>query len=261
MDKISIIIPAYNEEKRIGKTLEAYGKFYQKLKNKKIIDIEILIVINNTKDKTEEIVRIYQKKYKIIKYLNLKQGGKGFAIIEGFRDALKRKNDFIGFVDADMATSPEAFYDLIKNIDGNYGIIASRYVSGAIVNPKQRFSRVLVSRIFNMIIKALFLLNYKDTQCGAKLFRRKAIERIINSLGMTQWAVDIDLLYNLKKENLSTIEFPTIWSDKAASTLNVKKASIQMFFAVVQLRVLNSPLKRTWKFFEPAVGIIWRIVK
>lgn len=261
MEKVSIIIPAYNEERRIGNTLGSYGRFFQKLGRKKLIDTEILVVINNTKDRTEEIVRRYQKKYKMISYLNLKPGGKGLAIIEGFKDALKRKNNFIGFVDADMATSPEAFYALVKNIGNNYGIIASRYVPGAEVNPKQRFSRIFVSRVFNILIKFLFLLNYKDTQCGAKLFRRMAIEKIINSLGMTQWAIDIDLLYNLKKKNLSIIEFPTIWSDKTASTLNVKKASIQMFFAIIQLRILNSPLRRTWKFFEPVVGIIWRIVK
>jgi len=262
MEKFSIIIPAYNEEKRIGRTLEVYGSFFSRLKKQKILDTEILVVINNTSDKTEDIVKLCQKKYRVIDYLNFKEGGKGFAIIEGFKYALKNKKvNLIGFVDADMATSPEAYYDLIKNISNNYGIIASRYLPSSKVNPKQKFSRIFISRIFNILVKVLFLLNYKDTQCGAKLFRRKALEKIVPKLGMTQWAIDIDLLYNLKKENLSVKEFPTIWSDKSASKLNTKKASIQMFFAVLQLRILNSPFKRFWKFFEPMVGIVWRIVK
>jgi len=78
MEKVSIIIPAYNEEKRIGKTLEEYGKFFNDFKKNNKLGINILVVINNTKDRTEEIVKEYAKKYKFIKYLNLKPGGKGF---------------------------------------------------------------------------------------------------------------------------------------------------------------------------------------
>ena len=108
--KICIVIPAYNEEKRIGKTLEEYGAFFTNLKNKDF-QYQILVVINNTKDKTEEVVKNISKKYKEINYLNLKPGGKGFAIIEGFKWAIKKDFDLIGFVDADIATGPEAFFD------------------------------------------------------------------------------------------------------------------------------------------------------
>ena len=262
MEKVVIIIPAYNEEKRIGKTLEAYGLFFDELKRRKILDYEILVVINNTRDKTEEIVKKYQKKNNNLACLSFKEGGKGLAIIAGFKEALKdNKNSLVGFVDADMATSPHAFYDLIKNINGNYGIIASRYASGAIVKPKQTLNRIFVSRIFNLMVRGLFLLSFKDTQCGAKIFRRKAIEKILPLLGMTQWAIDVDLLYHLKQQNLSVREFPTIWKNKDESKLNLKRASIQMFFAIIQLRILNSPFKRTCIVFNPIIGTIWKIVK
>ena len=97
--KVSIVIPAYNEEKRIGNTLEKYIKF---LRDKKV-KFEILIIINNTTDNTEKVVKNYMKRFPEIRYLNFQQGGKGFAVIEGFKDALKRDNDLIGFVDADNA--------------------------------------------------------------------------------------------------------------------------------------------------------------
>ena len=126
--KISIIIPAHNEEKRIEKTLKRYLEFFKNLKKEKRLDFEVIIVINNTKDKTEEIVKKYCKKYKEISYMNFERRGKGFAIIKGFEDSIKRKNDLIGFVDADMSTSPESFYDLIKNIKDSDGILANRYV-------------------------------------------------------------------------------------------------------------------------------------
>ena len=250
MEKISIVIPAYNEEKRIGHTLEEYGKFFSYLKKKKILDSEILIIINNTKDRTEEIVREKQKKYKIIKYLNFKQGGKGFAIMEGFKDALKRKNDLIGFVDADLATMPPAFYDLVKNIKGYGGLIASRYIAGAKVSPKQSFSRILVSRMFNFLIRVLFLMPYGDTQCGAKVFKRNIIEQTINEFSITQWAFDIDLLYKIRKEKFIVKEFPTIWADKEYSKINFMKAGPRMVMAIIRLRIINSKLKFLIKGYD-----------
>jgi len=222
---VAIVIPAYNEEKRIGNTLESYGKFFEDRKNK-FFDFEIIVVINNTTDKTEEIVKIYSKKYKEIKYLNFRQGGKGFAIIEGFKEALKKEFDLIGFVDADMSTRPEAFYDLIKSM-GNYdGVIASRAIRNARVYPKQSLLRRFVSRIFNFLVRVMFMMNYRDTQCGAKIFKRKSLEIIIEKLGMTQWAFDVGLLYQMEINGLRIKEIPTVWRDVDFSKLKVKKQSI-----------------------------------
>jgi glycosyltransferase involved in cell wall biosynthesis len=255
---ISIVIPAHNEEKRIGPTLESYGKFFNDLKNKNSLDYEIIIVINNTKDKTLEIVKKAAAKNKNISYLNFKQGGKGFAIIEGFKKALKSNKSLIGFVDADASTSPEAYYDLIKNIDSYDAIIASRYVSGAKVNPKQSLRRIFVSRVFNLLVRTLFIMPYKDTQCGAKILTREATEKVVGQIGITQWAFDIDLIYRLRKNKLSIKEQATVWSDKERSTLNLKRASIQMFLAIVRLRIINSPLKPFLKIIRPLVAKVWR---
>lgn len=257
--KISIIIPAYNEEKRIASTLETYSKHFENLKKSKKINYELLIVINNTIDNTEKIVKKFQKKNKNIRYLNFKQGGKGFAIIEGFKDALKREdNDLIGFVDADMSTSPEEFAKLFDNIKYYHGIIASRYIKGAIVPSKQPIKRIIVSRIGNFIIRSLFLMPYRDTQCGAKIFRREAIRVILPKLGLTQWAFDIDLLYRIRKAGFRVKEHPTFWNDKEASKLNVKKASIQVFLAIIQLRINNSPFKPMLKILKPMVKYLWK---
>lgn len=247
---ISIIIPAHNEEKRIGNTLEEYEEFFRNLKKQKVLDFEILVVINNTQDKTPEIVKNYSKKYKEIKYISFEQGGKGFAIIEGFKDALKRDNKLIGFVDADMATSPEAFYELVKNINNCGGIIASRYIKGAIVSPKQPMQRIFVSRVYNLLIRSLFFMPYRDTQCGAKLFRKEALEKIIGDLTITKWAFDIDFIYNLRKRGFKVKEFPTVWSDKEYSTINFKRAGPLMALSVIRLRILNSPLKEFIRIYD-----------
>lgn len=251
MEKISIIIPAHNEEKRIGNTLEDYGKFFANLKKQKILNSEIIIVINNTRDKTEEIVKIYKKKYKIIRYLNFEEGGKGLAIIEGFKEALKRENNLlIGFVDADMATKPEEYYNLAKNIGIYEGIIASRYLSGAKVYPPQSLKRIIASRVYNILIKIILLLDYKDTQCGAKIFKRGCIKKVINKLSLSRWAFDIDLLYALKKQKCKIKEFPTIWSDKEYSKLNLTSSGFQMFSSLIRLRLLNSPFKFVVNWYD-----------
>lgn len=255
--KISIVIPAHNEEKRIRKTLDEYGRFFEKIrKEQKDFDFEILIVINNTQDKTEDIVKDYSKKYKEIIYLNFERGGKGFAVIEGFKDSLKRDNDLIGFVDADNSTDPEAFYDLVEKIQGNDGVIASRYMKGSKVEPKQTKQRIIASRVFNFLIKSLFLMTYKDTQCGGKLFTRRTVEEILSPLTITKWAFDVDLLYNLKKKRFKILETPTIWRDKEYSHVNFKKAAPLMALAVIRLRILNSPFKNFIKIYDKMSGFL-----
>ena len=150
MVELSIIIPAYNEENRIRSTVECYMKYF------KNYDFELIIIPNGCKDKTEEIVIQLSKEYKQIKYSVLKEAlGKGEALKEGFRIA---EGNLIGFVDADDSTKPKDFEDLIKNIKDNGCIIASRYIKGSIVKPKQKFARIIASRVFNFLVRILFLL-------------------------------------------------------------------------------------------------------
>lgn len=237
--KISIIIPAYNEEKRIENTLKEYGNFFQNLKKQKILDFEILVVINNTTDNTEKIVRKFSKKYKYIRYLNLKPKGKGFAVKEGFKYSLKRKSDLIGFVDADMSISPKAFYCLFKNISENDGIIASRWIKGAKAT-ERTWTRKITSKTFNFIATSLFFLSYKDIQCGAKIFKKKVIEEIVYELNTTGWAFDVDLLYLCKKHGFKIKEYPSVWEDKDGSKIKgLFKTSIQMLFDIIKLRFSN----------------------
>jgi len=241
---ISIIIPAYNEEQRIGRTLEDYAKFFQK-KYKK--NFELIAVLNGCTDNTLEIVKKYKKIFPQIKYLNFKESGKGFAIIEGFKSA---KGDLIGFTDADDATSAESFNNLIEHMGDYDGIIANRWSKYSIIRPKQPLSRRIASRAFNLFVRFLFGIKNQDTQCGAKLFRKGAIKEILPKIGITEWAFDIDLLYQLKKRGYTVKDIPTVWSDKGHSKLNVAKTSLQMFLAIIRLKLINSPLNFITKTYD-----------
>lgn len=243
--KLSIIIPAYNEEARIGKTLENYTKFFNKnLKNK----YEIIVVVNGSTDNTLEVVKKYSVKYKEFK----EKIGKGGAIKQGFKIA---KGDLIGFVDADSSTSPEEFLKLYNNISDYDGIIASRWMKGSVISKKQPFFRILFGRVFNLIVRILFGFKYKDTQCGAKLFKKEAVEKIIDNIGLTKWAFDIDILYLMKRNKLRIKEFPTVWGDNPDSKLKLGKTTKQMALSVVRLRLYYSP----FKFIAKAIDKILKL--
>ena len=203
--------------------------------------------MNGSTDKTIQIVKKYSKNKKQIRYFNEGKIYKGGAIIKGFKEA---KGELIGFVDADNSTKAEYFYDLVKNINEYDCAIASRWIEGAKVNPPQPLKRRIASRTFNALVRILFNINVYDSQCGAKLFKKQAIKEIIPSLGITRWAFDVDLLYQLKKRKRTILEIPTIWSDTLGSNLDIKKASKEMFLAIARLRLIYSPFKFIVKIYD-----------
>jgi len=234
--RLSIVIPAHNEEKRIGPMLEAYLPFFS---DRYGDNVEFLVVINGSTDKTDEVVAAYASRFPCVKgIVEPERIGKGGAVMMGFRRA---QGDFIGFVDADGATPPEAFQDLVDNIGEAGGIIASRWAKGSQVSPPQPLDRRVASRVFNSLTRMLFGLRLTDTQCGAKLMRREAVESILAHLGITQWAFDVDLLFQLRRAGFKIKEIPTIWHDVEGSKIQVGQASAEMILALTRLRLLYSP--------------------
>lgn len=245
MEKLSIIIPAHNEEKRdLGKTIEMYLEFFKE----KGLDFEIFVIANDCKDNTIKIIKEKQKKNKEIRYIEVEKPGKGLAVLKGFEDAIKRNVDLIGFVDADRATLPKEFYNLVKNIGKNDGIIASRGLKESVAN--FTLIRKITHWGFNFIVRIVLLLPYHDTQCGAKLFKKNALKKVIGDIKTTKWAFDIDLLYNLKNKGFVVKEIPTIWEDKEGSKMNPIKVPFQMFSSVIRLRLIYSPFDFIVKLYD-----------
>lgn len=256
MLKIAIIIPAYNEERRIGKTLEAYGGFFSRMADAKIADCKIIVVINNTTDNTEQIVKAMARKHKNISYIDMLSGGKGRAVIEGFKIALQKDFDLIGFVDADMATSPEEFFKLVESGRNSDGAIADRYLPGSEIHPAPSIKRLIAKRSFNFLIRSLLLMPFGDTQCGAKVFKKKALATVIERLSMSQWAFDAELLYHLHTHGFRILPVPTKWYDREYSTLNFWRAGPWMALGVIRLRILNSPLKKFIRIYDKLIKFI-----
>lgn len=259
MRKLSIIIPVYNEEKRIEKTLLEYFDFFDHVSKNEDFQFEIITVLNACKDNSRGVIERFRRNNLVI--LDFEKGGKGFAVIEGFKEGLRRGGDLIGFVDADMSTLPEDFYDLVKKIKGVDGTIASRYIKGSMVSPKNTFLRTLASRVYNSAIRSILLIPYRDTQCGAKLFTRKALSNVLDDIGMTQWAFDIELIYKIRKGGFSIREVPTKWSNRGDySKINFWVAGPWMTLGVIRLRILNSPFKKYVLLYDHIFGKLHKIM-
>jgi glycosyltransferase involved in cell wall biosynthesis len=243
--KLSIVIPAHNEEHRLPPMLEAYaGYFSEKYGN----EAELIVVPNFCSDRTVEVARSIGVRYPQVKVVEeSKRVGKGGAVMLGAQTA---DGDLVGFVDADGATPPEAFDELVQKISLDGCIIASRWMKGSDVSPMQPLSRRVASRCFNLMVRMLFGLKLTDTQCGAKLFRREVIQPVLRNLGVTSWAFDVDMLFQTKRLGASIREIPTVWHDVAGSKIEIGRSSVNMIVALVRLRMFYSPLR----FMIPVLG-------
>ncbi len=247
--KLSIVIPAYNEEKRIGRTLDLYAKYFVERYDGQV---EIIVVVNGSHDQTAAIAREFAGRFPQISIVIEPEAiGKGGAVMLGFKHAT---GELVGFVDADASTPPGAFEDLVKQIGDTGLIIASRYLPGSVVEPRQALPRRVASRIFNLLVRTLFGMKIHDTQCGAKIFRREVAHAILPHLGITRWAFDVDLLFQVHRLGFTMKEIPTTWRDEGGSQLKITRASTEMFIAIVRLRLIYSPFNWVVKIYDLTLG-------
>jgi len=245
-----LLIPAYNEEERIGPVLREFGRYYR---DNYRGPFELVVVLNGCRDNTLGVVQEVSREYPFIRHLNFQAAiGKGGALIEGLK--LAPAADLVGYVDADGATSPEAFHKLAKLCTGDVdAVIGSRWLPGSVLHQSQTWVRRRFSRAFHLIVQLLFWMNLEDTQCPAKVMRRQAIERVHPQLRIADLAFDVNLLYVLKREGFKLIEVPTEWTDQVGSkvTQSLLRSSLVMFLSVVRLRLVYSPFYSWLKPLRP----------
>jgi dolichol-phosphate mannosyltransferase len=221
----SIIIPAYNESKRISPLLLDLSQ----------PDIEFIFVCDGS-DTTAEIIKDYSEDHPDLNIRILKYNerlGKGGGVYAGFREA---SSSIVGFMDADNSTPVSELIRISALIGENSGIIGSRHLPYQVLHRKQPLNRRLQSRIFNSIIRLLFGLPFHDTQCGAKMFRKEAIDAVLPDLKAKGFEFDVELLWRMKRKDLSIIEVPVIWNDTENSRLRVSD-TISMFKSLIKIRI------------------------
>lgn len=251
-----LLIPAYNEEERIGPVLREFGDYYRTNYQGKF---ELVVVLNGCRDNTQGVVDEVSREYPFIRSLNFPDPiGKGGALIEGLK--LAPRADLVGYVDADGATSPQAFHELAKRCRGRIDcVIGSRWLKDSVLHQSQTWVRRTFSRCFHLIVELLFWMNFQDTQCPAKVVRRAAIEKVHPQLQTADLAFDVNFLYVLKREGFHIIEVATEWTDKIGSkvTQSLLRSSLVMFLSVVRLRLVYSPFYKLLKPLRPLEAWIY----
>ena len=243
--KLSIIIPAYNEEFRLRNMLEPFAQHFE---SKYGSDVELIVIANGCDDRTYDVASEIATKFSQIRTLNEpRKVGKGAAVVMGMRHAV---GDYIGFVDADGATDAEAFDLLYEQAKGLDGAIATRWHKESVVELPQKKIRLISSRIFNLMTRVLFDLKYTDTQCGAKIFKREALAKVLPKLGITRWAFDVDMLFHFRRNKSLVREFPTVWKDAEGSKVEVSKVALDMAAALVRLRLIYSPFRGIVRLYD-----------
>lgn len=251
---ILLLIPAYNEEQRIEPVLRDYAEFFR---SRYAGRFQIVVVLNGCVDDTLGLVERVAAEYPEIRALNFPAPiGKGGALIEGLK--LAPTTDLIGYVDADGATAPPAFLDLVEQCEGVDCTIGSRWMPGAVLHQAQSKQRRVFSRIFHILVQILFRMDIVDTQCGAKVIRREAVERIHSALCIADVAFDINLLYALKRHGFTVREVPTEWTDQLGSKIKLNRGALGILLSVIRLRLVYSPFYRWLRPLRPLEGWIYK---
>lgn len=250
-----LLIPAYNEEHRIAPVLRDYARYFKEQYAGKF---QVVVVLNGCRDNTLGVVQDVAKEYPNISAIEFPAPiGKGGALIEGLR--LAPQADIIGYVDADGSTPPAAFHALVKRVPDADCVIGSRWLPGAVLHQAQSGRRQFASRVFHAIVQLLFWMNIRDTQCGAKVMRREAVEKVHSSLRIADWAFDINLLYSLHRAGFRILEVPTEWTDRIGSKVSLVRTSVTMFLSAFRIRLIYWPSIYRWLGpLRPLEGWIYR---
>lgn len=228
---LSIVIPAYNEENRIGESLRKIND-YLKTQN---YEYEIIVVDDGSKDRTVEILMEYSNKISHLKILNNNHNqGKGYSVKKGI---FKSKGDIILFTDADLSTPIEEIDKLLGCFNKGYHIaIGSRALPDSDIKIYSAWYRQLMGKTFNKIIRLVLNLDYYDTQCGFKCFQRAAALEVFESLQLNGFSFDVEALYIAKQRGLKVKEVPVCWYNSPESKVKLIRDSSRMFWDILKIR-------------------------
>lgn len=227
---ISIVIPAYNEERRIGKTIQELSENIPNIK-------EILVVFDGN-DSTPFVALESSTKVRIVQYhTRLGQGG---AVLEGFKYA---SGDVVCFIDAD-GSAP--WYE-VKRIcslisDNNPAVYGSRWTNGAKIGKKEPLRNIIGGRVYHYLAFAILGVPVKDSFCGLKAFDRETAQKLTDKVTINDRTFNIAISYNLKLINIQPLEIGIEWSHSDGTQLPVGiKVILLMFMTLIGLRIAHSP--------------------
>jgi dolichyl-phosphate beta-glucosyltransferase len=227
----SVILPAYNESARIAATLDrilAHAAQYR-------WNVEVIVVNDGSSDDTAKIVREYAGKHPVLRLLeNPGNRGKGYSVRSGM---LHAKGEILLFSDADLSSPIEEADKLFAAIaEGADIAIGSRWVDRRLQIRRQPMHRRLMGRMFNLALRIILGLQFKDTQCGFKAFTRRSAQVIFPLQKIERWGFDPELLYLARKFGFAVREVPVAWSHREGTRIHPLRDGIRMFGELLRIR-------------------------
>jgi dolichyl-phosphate beta-glucosyltransferase len=236
---LSVVIPAYNEERRLPPTLIDVIDFF----DRKSISYEVVVIDDGSTDGTAEVVRKFERVRNQVRLIQLPRNyGKGHAVRLG---VLNCRGSCILFADADGATPIQEFDRLKAAIsEGADVAIGSRALASTETKVATSLHRRFLGRVFNKCVNMILLPSIADTQCGFKMFTRKAALFLFRRQRADRFSFDVELLYMAHKANLAIKEVPINWTNVPGSKVNLVLDSLSMFRDVFRFRVIHRGIDR-----------------
>ncbi len=231
---LSIVIPAYNEEKRIGASLE---KILGYLKTK-LFASEIIVVDDGSRDRTTDVAAAALEGRVPFRIVRLDANhGKGYAVKAG---VLASAGQAILFTDADLSTPIEELDKFLPRLDEGYDVvIGSRALPGCDIRVRQAASREAMGKLFNRLVRLSVMKGCLDTQCGFKVFRRAAAMDLFPRLQTKGFSFDVELLLLARKAGYRIAEVPVVWCDSRPSRVRMVRGSWGMLRELARIRRLR----------------------
>jgi dolichyl-phosphate beta-glucosyltransferase len=228
---LSLIIPAYNEEQRLGPSLAKILHYLKKSRLK----FEVLVVDDGSSDGTVALVQALLRREKSLKLIrNPRNLGKGASVKAGVARA---KGSAILFSDADLSTPIQELPRLMKKLDEGFAVaIGSRALERQRILRHQPFYREAAGRVFNLLVRLLTLRGIKDTQCGFKLFEAKAAKRIFKLQRVPRFGFDVEALFLAKKFGMPVAECAVAWENSPETKVRPIADGLRTFLDLALIR-------------------------
>jgi len=247
---LSIVIPAYNEAERLGPTLDRVLSFIVEHPR----EAEIVVVNDGSGDGTAEIVCDYaQKSSGIVRLVeNPGNHGKGYSVRNG---VLNSNGDIILFTDADLSAPIAEAEKLITAVGHGADIaIGSRWARSELQTHRQSLTRQAMGRVFNGLLRVLLRLDFKDTQCGFKAFRRQAARALFPLQRIERWGFDPEILFLARKMGFLVEEVPVRWGHDTRTRINPMMDGSRMLAEMVRIRWYSLSGKYSGNFVPEIEG-------
>jgi len=240
--ELSIVIPAYNEEGRLGRALSHIREYFLERHMPQGVapeitleQLEILVVDDGSKDGTARIAEEWAREMPCVRMVsNQENRGKGYSVRHGMLEARGR---LALFTDADLSSPIEEIEKLLAAISAGYDIaIGSRALDRTLISIHQSRHRELAGIIFNGFVRVITGLPFHDTQCGFKIFCREPSRAIFEQQRIERFGFDPEILFLAKRHGLRIAEVPVRWAHDPATKVHVLRDSVMMFCDLLVVR-------------------------